>query len=464
MNRLQTPNMKKHDVLRFAAFVFVFAFLMPCTWAQETNGKGAAPTAAGGRAFDDIMVESARTREPGEKIKLLRQAEVLCKDRAQKVSEIYPNLVGAYVAIADFENAARLIEQMSAQGASPLKVSDAQVALARGYLKAKRFNAASEQLNSAIAGLEAAFAAKADSRSRLQRSLLGANQAKGELLLEQGDAQAALDLFRECEERGKAIKDWPSALLKFDLARGYLVLKMNDDARTNFAEAYSQVAHRVHSIRGHVEVAGAPALNQYQEELTQLEPLLDSIKDQARPVIEAGASQESADLWLDRQLAQYELGQLKTAIEKATLNKPAPSFTLATLAGTRVKLSDLRGKVVLLDFWETSCKPCRAEYPHLKKIQGEMREAGAVVLMVSLDSDISQVKPFAEKNGFAEMVLLKDDSVNEKYGVEAMPHNVIIDQAGNIRFSEVGFTLESPQLFRAEIKMLLEAAKSSANK
>jgi peroxiredoxin len=120
-----------------------------------------------------------------------------------------------------------------------------------------------------------------------------------------------------------------------------------------------------------------------------------------------------------------------------------------------VRLADLRGKVVLLDFWETSCKPCRAEYPHLKKIQDELRASGVVVLMVSLDSDAARVKPFAERNGFANLVLLKDDSVQEKYGVGAMPHNFIIDQSGNIRFSEVGFTLDAPRLFRAEIKMLL---------
>jgi len=282
--------------------------------------------------------------------------------------------------------------------------------------------------------------------------------------LEQGDAKAALDVFRECEERGTTIKDQPPALTKFDLARAYAALKRYDDARRNFAEAYSLVVHRVNAIHEHVEVAGAPALNQYQEELAELEPLLSAIREQARPVIEASTSQESADRWLDHQLSQYELAQTKSAIAKTGVNKPAPVFTLATLTGTKVKLSDFRGKVVLLDFWETSCGPCRAEYPHLKRIQGELREAGAVVLMVSLDSEVAQVKPFAEKNGFADMVLLKDDSVREKYGVEAMPHNFIIDQAGNIRFSEVGFTLDSPLQFRAEIKMLLGTAEKSTTK
>jgi peroxiredoxin len=141
------------------------------------------------------------------------------------------------------------------------------------------------------------------------------------------------------------------------------------------------------------------------------------------------------------------------------VNKPAPDFNLLSITGNRTKLSELRGRVVLLNFWDTSCKPCRAEYPHLQKIQDEFKSASLSVLMVNLDDDKSQVKPFAQKYGFATRVLLKDDTIQRAYGIGAIPHTVIIDEAGTIRFNEVGFTLDTPEIFRAEITSLLPKAQ-----
>lgn len=453
--------MGKHDIFRFAAIAFCGVVLVISVFAQEPSTDKTLQPKDAGRSLEDLMVQSARVREPAEKIKLLRQAEALCKDSVQKASEIYPGLVTSYVAIGDLDTAAGLVGEMSTYGAAAIEVGDARVVLARGYLKVKDLKRASEQLQLATTGLEFAINAGSGSRSRLQRALLEAAQLKGELLMQQGETKAALDAFLNCEERRKARKDKPSAGLEFDLARAYAALKRNDEATKHLAAAYSLAAYRVKTIYEHAEVAGAPVLSEYQEELAELEPLLGAIKEKAQLVIQTGSSQESAANWLDRQLAQYELNRIKSGMADAGANRPAPPFALAALNGKTVKLSDLLGKIVLLDFWEPSCKPCRAEYPHLEKIQDEMREAGVVVLMVSLDQDVAQVKPFAEKNGFAQMVLLNNDSVNEKYGVVGIPHNFVIDQKGNIRFSEVGFTLDSPRLFRAEIKALLEQAKSS---
>ena len=79
--------------------------------------------------------------------------------------------------------------------------------------------------------------------------------------------------------------------------------------------------------------------------------------------------------------------------------------------------------------------------------------------MINLDDDKSQAKPFAEKYGFAARVLLKDDTIQRTYGIGAIPHTVIIDEAGTIRFNEVGFTLDTPEIFRAEITSLLPKAQ-----
>jgi thiol-disulfide isomerase/thioredoxin len=115
--------------------------------------------------------------------------------------------------------------------------------------------------------------------------------------------------------------------------------------------------------------------------------------------------------------------------------------------------------VVLLNFWDITCKPCRAEYPHLQKIQDEFKNEGLDVLMVSLDEDVAQVKPFAEKYGFLDRVLLKGNAIQSAYGIGAIPHTVIIDGSGVIRFNEIGFTLATPDVFRAEITSLLPKSR-----
>jgi thiol-disulfide isomerase/thioredoxin len=115
---------------------------------------------------------------------------------------------------------------------------------------------------------------------------------------------------------------------------------------------------------------------------------------------------------------------------------------------------------VLLNFWDTTCKPCRAEYPHLQKIQDEFKSQGLSVLMINLDEDTTKVRPFAEKYGFAARVLLKDDTIQRAYGIGAIPHTVIVDGSGIIRFNEVGFTLDTPEVFRAEVTSLLPKAQA----
>jgi hypothetical protein len=80
--------------------------------------------------------------------------------------------------------------------------------------------------------------------------------------------------------------------------------------------------------------------------------------------------------------------------------------------------------------------------------------------MISLDDDVAQVKPFADKYGFLSRVLLKDDNIQRAYGIGPIPHTVIIDGAGTIRFNEVGFTLDTPEAFRAEISTLLSETRT----
>ncbi len=116
--------------------------------------------------------------------------------------------------------------------------------------------------------------------------------------------------------------------------------------------------------------------------------------------------------------------------------KPAPDFTLRDADGNSVKLSDYRGKVVLLNFWATWCGPCTVEIPWFIQFEQEYKSKGLEVVGVSMDEDgWKVVKPYIAQHKMNYRVLLGDDSVSQLYGgVESLPTTFVIDRAGNIAY------------------------------
>lgn len=134
--------------------------------------------------------------------------------------------------------------------------------------------------------------------------------------------------------------------------------------------------------------------------------------------------------------------------------KIAPDFALRDVNGKLVKLSGLRGKVVLLDFWATDCGGCREEIPWFIELQREYRDRGLVVLGVSLDdSGWKVVKPFVEEKQMNYPVMLATDDVTNRYHIESMPTTLVIGKSGCIAATHVG--LGKKEEFRAEIESLL---------
>ncbi|BDQ03181.1 TlpA disulfide reductase family protein [Ignavibacterium sp.] len=137
-------------------------------------------------------------------------------------------------------------------------------------------------------------------------------------------------------------------------------------------------------------------------------------------------------------------------------DKKAADFKLKTLEGKEVKLSDYRGKVVIIDFWATWCPPCRKGIPDLISLQDEFKK-DLVVIGISLDQQntIKDLKPFIENYKINYPVVLGDEKVVKDYGgINAIPTSFIIDQKGNIVDSHVGLVPKT--VYVDQIKSLLK--------
>lgn len=127
----------------------------------------------------------------------------------------------------------------------------------------------------------------------------------------------------------------------------------------------------------------------------------------------------------------------KSAAKDAKARKAAPTFTLADGSGQYVKLSDYKGKVVLLNFWATWCGPCALEIPWFEQFEQQYKSKGFEVVGISMDEDgWKAIKPYITEHKINYRVLLGNDSVAALYGgVDSLPTTFIIDREGRIAFT-----------------------------
>jgi thiol-disulfide isomerase/thioredoxin len=142
--------------------------------------------------------------------------------------------------------------------------------------------------------------------------------------------------------------------------------------------------------------------------------------------------------------------------EKKPQSALAPDFTLKTLDGPEIALSQLKGKVVLLDFWATWCGPCRESTPHLIQLYKTHHENGFELIGMSVDKgDEKVVRNFVHSMDIPYPIVIAPEELVRNYRVTGIPTTFLIDKEGKIRERTAGFNSTIAQQMTAKVADLI---------
>lgn len=156
---------------------------------------------------------------------------------------------------------------------------------------------------------------------------------------------------------------------------------------------------------------------------------------------------------------------LKTAVPQPTTNSygapalaqqggTATDFSIGSLAGGNIALSDYAGEVVIMNFWATWCPPCRAEMPGLNRFYETHQDKGLILLAINEEESAETVRPFIQTNNFTFPVLLDEQGrVAQQYSTRSFPTTFIIDRNGVIQHVQTGVISED-ELARIVLPLL----------
>jgi len=148
---------------------------------------------------------------------------------------------------------------------------------------------------------------------------------------------------------------------------------------------------------------------------------------------------------------------------KSLEGKPAPNVKLKTLDKKNFNLAELKGNVVLMDYWATWCPPCRKSLPHLNELANdkELFKRGLRVVGINAREDVPTVSSFMKENGYTFVVPMDPQrKFGNDYKVKGIPTTVLVDQSGTVAKVWVGYGSSMAAEMDSEIERLLGAEKS----
>ncbi|HEY4742667.1 MAG TPA: TlpA disulfide reductase family protein [Candidatus Acidoferrales bacterium] len=142
---------------------------------------------------------------------------------------------------------------------------------------------------------------------------------------------------------------------------------------------------------------------------------------------------------------------------------PAPNFELTDSTGKLVKLSDFKGRVVLLNFWATWCHGCQTEIPWFIEFDDKYRRDGLTVIGISMDDDgWKSVRPWIAERNVNYSIVIGSEPLGKLFGLEAMPKTLLIDRHGNVASTYEGVVEKTA--CEKQLRLLLhEGSRSASN-
>ncbi len=199
------------------------------------------------------------------------------------------------------------------------------------------------------------------------------------------------------------------------------------------------------------------------EDAVKVGIMVNGMKDVLKEVyVKKNSSENGFDNYFNK-LQESGRAALAEKQKKQMLNQPAPQFTLTDLEGKNVSLADLKGKVVVVDFWATWCGPCKASFPAMQKAVNKYKDNKDVVFLfvntwqTELDKK-KNAEDFIKETKYTFHVLLDtENKVVADFKVSGIPTKFVIDKNGNIKFNVVGFS-GSDDIAVEELSSMIELA------
>jgi thiol-disulfide isomerase/thioredoxin len=433
-------------------------------WSAEMTARPGDETKAALRKKVDAFYEAQKNNQDALGTIFSWMTRVGDKDRAESLRKMWidKDPKGKIAEAArqnqifsekDPDKKAELIDRFLAD--FPKKPADAsmyRINLVNAYLQAKKFDKV-EKL------LEHEESAGGNTYNSMAWSIIEKGDKKPELEKAVGWAKRGIDIMKSGKESKptymsnsdwKKSSDYSLGMITDTYAFGLFKLGKKKEAEELYAEAARLTEGGDANINeryveacvanGNYEKALSLAAGYIQQGMST-DKLLENFK--AAYVKLKGSDKGFEDAVNKAKLAALE--KTRKELLKDRVDKPAVEFALKSLDGSTVKLADLHGKVVVVDFWATWCGPCKESFPYLQKVHEKYKE-NPNVRIFALDTWESEtgakredlVKKFIADNKYTFPVLY-DEGMVEKYGVDGIPTKFILDKNGRIQFKSIGF-------------------------